>query len=245
MSVMDRAKTAVKSVLPAPTVAALRRRFRGRFVAAPQPISRFFGLDRGGRAIDRHYIERFLSRHASDIHGRVLEVGDPGYTHKFGGTRVERSDVLHVDSGHKGATIIGNLATGRGIPGDTFDCMICTQTLLFIYDVHSAVANIRRLLRPGGVALVTMPCIAHIARFGMDRWGDFWRFTSLSARRLFGDVFGDENVEVHSYGNSLAAVCMLQGLTVEELTEAELDRPDRDYEMIVAIRAVKRGGERS
>ena len=45
-------------------------------------------------AIERHYIEAFLEQHASDIQGRVLEMGDPTYTVKFGGSRVTQADVL-------------------------------------------------------------------------------------------------------------------------------------------------------
>src|SRR2546428_14003991 len=37
------------------------------------PISRLYGADRG-TGIDRYYIENFLARHASDIHGDVLEI---------------------------------------------------------------------------------------------------------------------------------------------------------------------------
>jgi SAM-dependent methyltransferase len=241
MATVERMKSMVKSLLPAPALSALRRRRRARIILNERPASRCFGLDRGGRAIDRHYIETFLARHADDIRGRVLEVGDANYTRRFGGDRVQRSDVLHVNEGHPGATIVGELASGRGIPVEAFDCMICTQTLQFIYDVRAAVANICRALRPGGVALVTVPNIALIARFGMNRWGEHWRFTSVGARQLFSEAFGEKHVDVTAYGNSFAAICMLQGVTLEEMTRGELDRSDRDYEVIVAVRAGRAG----
>lgn len=60
-----------------------------------------------GQPVDRHYIERFLSAHASDVRGAVLEVGDNEYTRRFGGERVTTSDVLHVETGHPGATMAG------------------------------------------------------------------------------------------------------------------------------------------
>ncbi|HEX6050119.1 MAG TPA: hypothetical protein VFZ21_12650, partial [Gemmatimonadaceae bacterium] len=63
------------------------------------PISRAFGYDRGG-PVDRYYIEGFLARYASDVRGRVLEVGDDSYTRRFGGNRVTRRDVLHVHEGN-------------------------------------------------------------------------------------------------------------------------------------------------
>jgi hypothetical protein len=39
----------------------------------------------------------------------------------------------------------------------------------------------------------------------MERWGDYWRFKSLSARRLLEDAFGPEAVELSVYGNVLTA----------------------------------------
>ena len=49
-----------------------------------EPVSRSFGFDRG-TPVDRRYIEQFLARHAAAIRGDVLEVGDDGYTRRFGG----------------------------------------------------------------------------------------------------------------------------------------------------------------
>src|SRR3990170_7811785 len=52
-----------------------RGRVRFGDLRGVEPISREFGFDRG-LPVDRHYIERFLSAHSSDIRGRVLEIGD-------------------------------------------------------------------------------------------------------------------------------------------------------------------------
>jgi hypothetical protein len=203
-----------------------------------QPISRLFGFDRG-QPIDRYYIETFLAEHAGDIRGRVLEVADPGYTRKFGGTRVVRSDVLHAVAGNPDATLIGDLGTGAGIPKASFDCTILTQTLQFIYDMQDAVKTIHDALKPAGAALLTFPGVSQISRYDMDRWGDYWRFTDASAKRLFGDVFGPENVTVVTYGNVLAACAFLHGLAAHELTKAELDCHDADYQVIIGVRALK------
>src|SRR5918995_3042658 len=94
------------------------------------PISKKFGLDRGS-SVDRYYIEKFLGEFLADIRGSVLEIGDNGYTKKFGQERVSRSDVLHVEEGHPQATIVADLSCDRTLPADTFDCIICTQTLQF------------------------------------------------------------------------------------------------------------------
>jgi SAM-dependent methyltransferase len=203
-----------------------------------EPVDRAFGLERG-TPIDRYYVEKFLDAHRNDIRGRVLEVGDAIYTQRFGGERVKQSDILHTPPGGRSATIVGDLATGQGIATDTFDCIILTQVLPFIYDVRAAVANCRRALKSGGVVLATVPCISQISQYDMERWGDFWRFTALSARRLFEEAFAGETVEVHSHGNALAATAFIQGLAVQDLTPAELDHHDPVYQVIVTIRAAK------
>lgn len=205
------------------------------------PVSRTFGFDRG-QPLDRYYIDEFLSRHAADIRGRVLEVGDRQYTGKFGGGRVTQSDVLHAEPGNPLATLVGDLATGEGIPDQAFDCMILTQTLPFIYDVEAAVAGSHAKLRSGGVLLATMPGISQVSRYDMDRWGDFWRFTSASALRLFCDIFGAENVSVETRGNVLVACSFMHGLASRELTRKELDYDDPDFEVVVTVRAIKRNG---
>lgn len=205
------------------------------------PISRSFGFDRG-KCVDRYYIEKFLSRHASDVRGRVLEIGDDRYTRIFGGDRVLRSDVLHAVEGNPRATIVADLATGDGLADGIFDCVIFTQTLPFIFDFRSALRHLYRILAEGGVVLATFPGISQISRYDADRWGDYWRFTSLSARRLFAEVFPPEAVEVETFGNVLAAVALLHGLAVEDVTPGELEHRDPDYEVIIAVRAVKPQG---
>ncbi len=117
--------------------------------------------------------------------------------------------------------------------------MICTQTLPFIYDVHRAVRTVHRILAPGGVLLATFAGISQISRYDMDRWGDYWRFTTRSAERLFGEVFAENAVEVHSYGNVLAATAFLHGLCVDELRVPELEHNDPDYPLVIAVRCVK------
>jgi SAM-dependent methyltransferase len=203
-----------------------------------EPVSRQFGFDRG-TPIDRYYIEQFLTERANDIRGAVLEIGDATYTRRFGGKRVARSDVLHATADNRRATLVGDLASGRGIPDSAYDCIILTQTLLCIYDVKSAVAHACRALKPGGVVLATVPGISQISRYDMDRWGDYWRFTTLSAQRLFEDVFPAGNVTVQAHGNVFVAIAFLHGLAAQELRPGELNHPDPDYEVLITVRAVK------
>jgi SAM-dependent methyltransferase len=266
--VRRRLKTVAKRVLPSRTQNWIRTRHRNvwppvgtvRFGSFRRltPISAVFGSDRG-LPIDRYYIEDFLARHAGsagymagDIRGHVLEIGDDFYTRKFGrwtgraspSGAVEKVDVLNVDAGSCEATIVADLASGDDIPSDTFDCVICTQTLLLVYDVKAAVRTLHRILKPGGVVLATLPGVSPICRPEIDVWGDYWRFTTLSARRLFEEAFSPADVTVDAYGNVLTAIAFLHGLAAEELRPAELHLRDPNYEVLVAVRARKSGGRR-
>lgn len=203
-----------------------------------QPVSRTFGIDRG-ESIDRYYIEHFLARHAPDIRGCVLEIASNDYTRRFGGERVTRSEVLHVQEGNPRATIVDDLTSANQIESDSFDCIILTQTLQFIYDVHAAISNLHRILKPGGVLLATLPGISQISRYDMDRWGEFWRFTTLSAHKLFEQAFAADRITIQTYGNVFTANAFLHGLAVEELRPRELDYQDPDYQVIITVRAAK------
>lgn len=208
------------------------------------PISRIFGLDRG-LPIDRYYIEQFLSSNASDIRGCVLEMGDPFYTRKFGGDRVTRSDVLHVAEGNPEATIVADLTRADHVPSDAFDCIVCVQTMQMIYDVRAALRHLCRILKPGGALLATSHGISKIGRReGIDHWGEYWRLTAQSARRLFEENFPAANIEVETYGNVFTAIASLHGLGAEELSPEELDYFDPDYEVLITVRAVKPDTER-
>ena len=200
------------------------------------PISRNYGWERG-TPIDRFYIDAFLTQHAGQITGRVLEIGDDEYTRRYGGDRVTHSDVLHAAEGNPSATIVADLADAPQIADASFDCVICTQTLLLIYDVPKAVATIHRILEPGGTALITVPGVSRICREEADEWGDYWRFTSDSATRLFADEFGAQNTTTTAYGNVLTATAMLHGLAAEDLKPKQLDDRDRDFEVLIGVRA--------
>ena len=244
----------VTSVLPAALRSWVRARLPGRgsphrFIPPVRfgslrritPISRRFGWDRGGLPIDRFYIERFLERHASEIAGRVLEVRDDAYVRKFGGDRVTRTDVLHLTDDNPKATIVADLSCADHVPSDTFDCILLTQVLPFIPDVSAAVRTLHRILRPDGVVLATMPGISQIIRYDMDRSGDYWRFTTLSARRIFECEFPQDQVRVEAHGNVLAALAFLHGLSSWELRPQELEYQDPDYEVLITVHAVKAG----
>jgi SAM-dependent methyltransferase len=201
------------------------------------PFCRDYGESRG-MAVDRFYIEAFLSSHSNAIRGDVLEISESTYTRKFGGEKVSKSDVLHYDDPSPPATLVGDLCDAEHIPSEAFDCVIVTQTLMLIYDVEAAIATIHRVLKPGGTALITVAGVTQVADPPwIDRW--CWSFTRRSMTELFGAKFGKDAVEVETFGNVLTSIAFLHGLAAEELTEAELKYFDPEYPMIVGVAATK------
>jgi hypothetical protein len=211
---------------------------RGIDFESVYPVSDYYGDDRG-TPVDRFYIDAFIAANRHLIKGRVLEVAEDTYSRKFG-SGVSSFDVLHYEAGTPGATLIGDLSTPETLPENLFDCFICTQTIHVIYNYMDAIRGAARLLRPGGVLLCTLSGIAQISRYDMDRWGDYWRFTTLSAQRSFGDVFGSENVTVDYGGNCYAAINFLRGIALEELDKQKLAVKDANYPIVISIIATKK-----
>ena len=249
--VMSIGKIVMKRVLPATMYARLRRDIFGVMDEGPgldwerycslrrlRPIRADSGWQ-SGLGIGRYYIDGFVAQHAADIKGRVLEVADRRYTTRFGADRVQQSDILHVKAGNPDATIVADLTDADHIPSDAFDCIILTQTLQYVFEPRLAIRTLKRILKAKGVLLVTVPGIAQITRWDMEQWGEFWRFTTLSAQRLFTEAFPQECVRVESYGNVLSTIARLHGILANELRPEELDYKDQDYDVIISVRVVK------
>ena len=196
-----------------------------------------WGFERG-TPVDRDYIEDFLRERSSDIRGRVLEVKDAAYTRQFGGERVTESVVLDVDPQNPDATIIADLNNAVELPSDAFDCIVLTQTLHLIYEMHSCISQLERSLASGGVLLLTVPGITRVPMSHDGTW--YWSFTRDSVRRLLEEYFPASLVEVSAQGNILAATAFLHGLAREELRSDELAIYDPEYPLIISARAQKK-----
>lgn len=213
----------------------LRRPARFRALRRTTPVSEDFGFDRG-TPVDRYYIERFLERHAQDIHGRVLEVMDSRYTDRFG-VAVTGREVLDIDAQNPHATIVADLAAAHAIPADSFDCVILTQVLQYIFDVRAAIAHTWRILKPGGVVLCTVPTANRFSARTLR--GEYWRFTAAGCDALFRGLGTVELLSVEAPGNVLAGIAFMTGMAAEELPSRALTKSDERFPVVVLVRALK------
>ena len=121
----------------------------------------------------------------------------------------------------------------------------CFPHLLIVAEPNSKVTVIQDATSPALEGLSVVPgAVEIIARDGaqvrfidMQRWGDYWRFTSRSARRLFEELWSHQDVQVQAYGNVVAGIASLHGLAAQELSQEELDYCHPDYELIITVRA--------
>lgn len=200
------------------------------------PLDRNWGFSRG-TPVDRYYINAFLESCADDVRGVVLDVQDADNARRIGGDRIARVDVIDVDARNPRATVVADLRCAPNVPPASYDCILLTQTLHFVDDMPAVIAECARILRLGGVLLVTMPCASRVANdYGPAQ--DYWRATVPAARRLLAEQFGPR-VRVESWGNAATTAAFLYGLAVHELSQAALDANDPHYPLLVSVRAEK------
>lgn len=86
---------------------------------------------------------------------------------------------------------------------------------------------------------MTAHCLGQISLYDYHNWGEYWRFTDLSMRRLFAEVFDEEQITVRSWGSMKTAVAYQYGLCAEDMQEKDFEYQDGQYPVIVTIIAVK------
>jgi len=207
---------------------------RPRMTIGVRPLSELWADDRG-LSIHRYYLQNFLESIAPSVRGRCLEFLDNPYTLRYGRDKVTRSDILHIDDTNPDATIVADLTLPNAIPDNAFDCIICTHVLHVIFDVDKVVAEMHRILAPGGALIVAVP---HISMAG-DDVDEFWRFTTTGLQQLLARHFGSTNVETRGYGNSLTAAGEVRGLASHHFSRRTLDYCDERFAVEVCARAIK------
>jgi len=106
-----------------------------------------------------------------------------------------------------------------------------------VFDLDTALDQVKGALRPGGILLITVPGVAPISP---DKWSDsfYWRFTEPSLKRLLVGPFDAAKVTTSPLGNFYAATAFLRGAAVQEIKESELQMVMPEYAIVIAGRAV-------
>lgn len=106
-------------------------------------------------------------------------------------------------------------AWDSGLPSNSLDAVILNQSLEHISDTHATIREIERILKPGGLVLVTVPHamrnhgtplpieqspLKNLAPNVMSHWNvDYWRFTKFGLALLFKNFHIEKIQESNTY----------------------------------------------
>ncbi len=127
--------------------------------------------------IARRKLDEKVAPHASGA--KTLEVGAYGRSSygRFFPNRIG----LDVRPG-VGVDIVGSVYE-LPFEDESFDIVLCMVVMEHLEDPQSAIREMKRVLKPGGKILVSVPFLFPIH----DSPGDYWRFTKYGFKVLFKD----------------------------------------------------------
>lgn len=133
----------------------------------------------------------------------ILDVGGAGrfskglakYNHWF-----KDSNFRSFDIPGAGADIEGDIHK-MPIVSESEDAVICNAVLEHVVDPIRAVEEIRRILKPGGLALIQVP--SNYPYHANKNYGDYWRFFDDTLHYMFRDFSSFEIVKMGGFFQSM------------------------------------------
>lgn len=193
------------------------------------PFSAIYGFERG-TPIDRHYLHAFLSAHRDQITGDVLEVQTTSYTERFG-RGVRRSDSFDIVPEFTPTHLCDFSHCEGVIPSASYDCLLLPNTLPHFRELDLALAQARRIVRPGGTILASAAGLIPLSGDAPE----YSRLTPAGWRDRLAAAWPGAIVDVNGHGNCLSAIASQIGLATQELTASELDVDDPRYPVLITI----------
>ena len=163
-----------------------------------------------GRALSakltRLTLDRFILAYASS--GRTLDLGSQQgpYAAQF-----PRRVAVDIKPG-RGVHVVGD-AMALAFADDSFDVVLCTEMLEHVPEPQRAVDEMRRVLRPGGLLLLTTRFLFPIH----DAPHDYFRYTKYGLRHLLRRFDIVELREETTAVGSLAVLLQRLGMQAETL----------------------------
>jgi len=143
-----------------------------RYVQSPA----YFDLTPAGRTLI-NTLDPLIAKH---IRGRALDAGAGRLTYTDRLNRVASSVVsLDRDRVREGLSLVGELETLPFQDG-SFDSVFCSQVLEHVRDPLSVLEEFNRVLKPGGVLLLSVPHLAYLH----NEPHDYFRYTEFGLKHL-------------------------------------------------------------
>jgi len=177
-----------------------------------------------GYSLRRYFVDDFHFRHVQSIppQGLVLDLG---------GHRIGKRGLFDLDL-YGFQVVYANLSAAKRphvqaeagmlpFPDDRFDTVICSELLEHVPDPVRVVAEIHRVLKPDGIALI---CVPFNSRIHGDPY-DYGRYTDFYWQQTLGRVgFGKIHIEKQGLFWSVLAD-MLRDLAYEKTGRGALHKP--------------------
>lgn len=134
----------------------------------------------------REHITHFLQRTGKRMgthSGKLLEIGPQGRSQVqqyFNSFDIDTFDIVDTYN----PTIVGDITKHNvQIPADTYDLVVCMDVIEHTLDPFGAVREMRRILKQGGILLISAPLNLRIH----GPIPDCWRFTEHGFMTLLRD----------------------------------------------------------
>ena len=201
------------------------------------PVCSRFGFSRGS-PIDRYYLDQFIEKIRPLVHGDVVEIGgkdENGRLYQFEHAVRYRGFDMFEDPD---ISLVGDAHDPNALAEAQLDTIIAFNVLEHCPKPWIVIDNMRRWLKPDGLALVMVPSCQRLHRMPED----YWRPLPAALIHLF-TTWAD--CELHVYGNPSTAIAAMLGIAVEELSVGELDAYHPDYPVTTCVIAKKSDGRRA
>lgn len=197
-----------------------------------------------GKSIKRFYVDNYIYKNRRSIRGVVGEMEDRRYTELYGDTRRIRESYIiehYVDfPENERFGLDMDLSTGEGVIAEKFDCFICTQTLTYIINLEKAIDSLIKMLKQGGILLITFPGMLHRASAQeLDAYKPLYGILPSAIHKLLTPYLDNIEYSMEVYGNVKCAVATLYGIPSDVFTEEEMLKKDEDYPLLVGMKIKK------
>ena len=145
-----------------------------------------------------------VSRHAR---GRTLDLGAGRLNYRdlltAHGADIEYVS-LDIERAHDELDVVADVCAGTGFPDAHFDTIFCTQVLEHVAEPIAFLSEARRVCRPGGRLIITVPFLFYL--HGQPH--DYWRFTPAGLASV-AEAAGFRVIETQGVGGLLAFLIMI------------------------------------
>ena len=117
----------------------------------------------------------------SNLSGICLDIGCGDMPYKETIEKyVERYDTSDIEERIEGVTYVCSSTDMGIIPDNEYDSVTCLQVLEHVPDPFKSISEMNRILKPGGILLITVP---HLSRIHEAPY-DFFRYTKFGLREI-------------------------------------------------------------